>query len=45
MKQIISKDGVVKCVTHVPYPPDFIKALKKGGYKIKVVEDEKVGDK
>ena len=37
-KQIISKDGVVKCVTSVPYPDDVIKQMKKAGYRVKTVE-------
>jgi predicted fused transcriptional regulator/phosphomethylpyrimidine kinase len=41
MKEIISKDGVVKCVSNVPHPPEVIKALKKAGYKIKTVSDSK----
>ena len=41
MKQIISKDGVVKCVSTIPYPPDIFKELKKAGYKIKTVDDSK----
>ena len=36
MKQIISKDGVIVCVTTVPYPAKIIKDMKKAGYKIKV---------
>ena len=35
MKQIISKDGVVVCVTTVPYPAAIIKDMKQAGYKIK----------
>lgn len=37
MKQVISKDGVVVCVTTVPYPAFIIKDMKKAGYKIKEV--------
>jgi predicted fused transcriptional regulator/phosphomethylpyrimidine kinase len=40
MKQIISKDGVVKCVTHIPYPQDIIRDMKRAGYKIKTVDDD-----
>ena len=36
MKQIISKDGIVYCVTSVPYPAAIIKSMKKAGYKVKV---------
>ena len=47
MKQIISKDGVVKCTTTVPYPQAMLRDLRRAGYKIKTVEDdaEKVGSK
>ena len=38
MKQIISKNGKVKCVTTTPYPKAIIKEMKKAGYKIKEVE-------
>jgi hypothetical protein len=34
------KDKRVVCTTTVPYPPALIREMKKGGYKIKVVEDE-----
>lgn len=36
MKQTISKDGVIVCVTTVPYPAAIIKDMKKYGYKVKV---------
>ena len=36
MKQTISKDGVIVCVTTVPYPAEIIKDMKKVGYKVKV---------
>ena len=36
MTQTISKDGVIVCVTTVPYPAAIIKDMKKAGYKIKV---------
>ena len=39
MKWIISKDGVVICVTSVPYPAWVIKDMKQHGYKIKTVEE------
>lgn len=38
MKQIISKDGKVYCVTSVPYSPEVIKEMKKAGYKVKEVK-------
>lgn len=40
MKQIISKDGKIKCVTEVPYPKAIIKDMKKAGYKIKEIEKQ-----
>ena len=40
MKQIISKDGKVVCVTSTPYPPEIIKDMKKAGYKVKVVDQK-----
>lgn len=40
MKQIITKDKVVKCTTTVPYPPKVIKELKAAGYKVKEVKDD-----
>lgn len=38
MTQTISKDGVIYCVTTVPYPPSVIKDMKKAGYKVKTEE-------
>lgn len=38
MKQIISKNGEVKCVTTVPYPKAVINDMKKAGYKVKEEE-------
>jgi hypothetical protein len=38
MKQIISRDGKVLCVTTVPYPTAIIKQMKKAGYKVKETE-------
>lgn len=35
MKQIISKDGVIVCVTSVPYSAAIIRDMKKVGYKVK----------
>jgi hypothetical protein len=40
MKQVIIRDGVVICVTSVPYPAFIIKDMKEAGYKIKT-ENEK----
>lgn len=40
MKQIISKDKRVACVTTIPYPTDIIKSMKAAGYKIKEIEDK-----
>ena len=34
MAQTISKDGVPKCTTSVPYPASVIKDMKKAGYKV-----------
>jgi hypothetical protein len=36
MKLTISKNGVIVCVTTVPYPAAIIKDMKKAGYKVKV---------
>lgn len=35
MTQTISKDGVIYCVTTVPYPAAIIRDMKKAGYKVK----------
>ncbi len=35
IKQTISKDGKVYCVTTCPYPPETVKQIKKAGYKVK----------
>ena len=40
MKQTISKDGVVVCVTTVPYPPNIVKDMKAAGYKVKTEENK-----
>ena len=40
MKQIISKDKKVVCVTATPYSKETIKSMKLAGYKVKEVEDE-----
>ena len=40
MKQIISRAGVVVCVTSVPYPADIVKDMKKAGYKVVEVKDK-----
>lgn len=34
MIQVISRDGVVICVTTVPYPNWVIRDMKQNGYKI-----------
>ena len=34
MKQTISKNGKVVCVTTAPYSPAVVKQLKKAGYKV-----------
>ena len=39
-RQIITRDGVVICVTTVPYPDWIIKDMKRAGYKIKTEETE-----
>ena len=36
MKQVIMRDGVIICVTSVPYPAFIIRAMKQAGYKIKI---------
>lgn len=41
MKQIISKDGKPYCTTTVPYPPEVIKSMKKAGYKVKTITEDK----
>ena len=38
MTQTISKDGVIVCVTTVPYSAAIVKGMKKAGYKIKTEE-------
>ena len=38
MKWIIMRDGVVICVTSVPYSAWIIKDMKQAGYKIKTEE-------
>ena len=45
MKQIISKDKKVYCVTSAPYPKEIIKQLKSAGYKIKEIDDETENNK
>ena len=39
MKQIITKDKRVVCVTTVPYTPAVIKEMKKAGYKVTEVKE------
>ena len=41
MKQIISKNGVIKCQTTVPYSEEVIKQMKKAGYRVRNTEDKK----
>ena len=40
MAQIISKDGKVKCVTQIPYPPEIIRQMKRAGYKVKEINEK-----
>lgn len=40
MTQIISRDGVVICVTTVPYHEWAIRDMKRNGYKIKNTDDD-----
>ena len=40
MKQVIIRDGVVICVTSIPYPAFIIKDMKQAGYKIKTEEEK-----
>ena len=35
IKQTITKDKMVYCVTIVPYSPEIIKSMKRNGYKVK----------
>lgn len=41
MIQIISKNGVVKCTTSIPYPDAIIAQMKKAGYRVRTKEDKK----
>lgn len=34
MTWTISRDGIIYCVTSVPYPPYIIRDMKQAGYKI-----------
>lgn len=43
MKQIISKDKKVVCVTTEPYSKEIIKSMKEAGYKVKTINDEEDG--
>lgn len=45
MKQIISKNGEIKCQTTIPYPEEVIKQMKKAGYRVRTVEDKRQGAK
>ena len=40
MKWVISRDGVVICVTSVPYPAWIFKDMKEAGYRVKKVEEK-----
>jgi hypothetical protein len=40
MKQTITKNGIIYCVTSVPYPTYIIQDMKRAGYKV-VTEDTK----
>lgn len=40
MKQVISRNGVVICVTSVPYPAFIIKDMKDNGYTIRTEKDK-----
>lgn len=42
--QEISKNGKVYCVTQEPYPEEVVKTMKKSGYKVKEVKDNKKKD-
>lgn len=44
MAQIISKDGKVKCVAEIPYPPEIIKSMKQAGYTITTKQTKKSGN-
>ena len=35
MKQVITRNGIVLCVTSVPYPAFIIKDMKASGYTVK----------
>jgi predicted fused transcriptional regulator/phosphomethylpyrimidine kinase len=39
MKQVISKNGKVLCVTTVPYSAKVVKEMKQAGYKVTNKED------
>jgi hypothetical protein len=38
VKQVITRDGIVICVTSVPYPAFIIRDMKNAGYKIRTEE-------
>ena len=40
MKQTISKNKQVFCVTTVPYPKELIKQMKQAGYTIKEEKEQ-----
>ena len=41
MKWDVVKDKKVYCTTTVPYPPEVVQSMKKHGYKVKEVKEEK----
>ena len=43
MKQVITRDGVVICVTSVPYPAFIIRDMKEAGYKIRTETEKEKG--
>ena len=38
MRWVITRDGVVICVTSVPYPNSIFRDMKENGYKIRKEE-------
>ena len=45
MKQIITKNGLKMCTTSVPYDDETIKQMKKAGYRVKTIDDDKPATK
>ena len=41
MKQIITKNGVKMCTTTVPYDEETIQQMKKAGYRVRTIDDDK----